>query len=590
MKLPAGRFACRPWAALFFLACAVTCAASFYFSAGKPFTLDEAEMAQRSQMIRDYGPKGPEKLFGEGSGEAIPHPPMYEYSLALVFRLFGENEAAGRGFGAFCYFLAGVCFYFSLRRLVRGEPEAVRAVAFFAGFCLYLVNPLVIQHVMLIDSDAAYSFLFLNVCVCVFLNTEDSAERGLRSRGPLALAFMLLFLSKEGTPILCASGIMAYRLAGRQFKKAAADLAAVAAGAAMAWTAWLLLSHFAGIDPWIFIRQQYGWRYSRIGKLEMLLRVLPRTAEIARWPLLWVSPPFWALLGAFFVKRLADFVRERRTELLDAAWLVALAVWIPYFFIKPSIDMMKYQHPSYPLLMLVLAAGCGRLFRRDVFVEGARRAAPAALVLAAVLTAYHHRLGDYLLDAIHVWSWAPWRTKMIACVAPAALAAAAAPFLPVFRKDRGRAAVALALLFSIFPAEIALAWHQTAPYTTAESWLNYGEKGLRETAAYLAPKLQGSTPTAVRKDVLYYLARDYGITLEKNRRLSFLFREAGKKPAIAALEFEKLDPPSYVTMDLVSMMTNPMLAQYAKRLPLNFVPEKKIGDFTVLRHKGVERV
>src|SRR5207244_1277616 len=76
---------------------------SFYSSIQKPFTLDETDIAIRARMIREAGPRGPEIFFGAGNGEAIPHPPMYDYILALLFRFFGEKETTGRGFGIVCF-------------------------------------------------------------------------------------------------------------------------------------------------------------------------------------------------------------------------------------------------------------------------------------------------------------------------------------------------------------------------------------------------------------------------------------------------------------------------------------------------------
>ncbi|MEI8344951.1 MAG: glycosyltransferase family 39 protein, partial [Candidatus Omnitrophota bacterium] len=173
-------------AAFLGLACLSVSVVSFSGSINKIFTLDETDIAARAHMIVKEGPLGPMRFFG--GGEAYPHPPLCEYAVALVFKCFGESERAARGLGAVCFVLVGLLTLLSARLLLKSAPPGLRLELLFAAGCLYLVNPLTIQHAMVVDADGFFTFLFVNLFVFVFLTFEDSkGRRYLLSRVLLAV-------------------------------------------------------------------------------------------------------------------------------------------------------------------------------------------------------------------------------------------------------------------------------------------------------------------------------------------------------------------------------------------------------------------
>ena len=564
--------------ALFGLLCLGASAFGFYSSAGKSFSLDETDLATRAHMINAAGPRGPELYYGQGNGEAVPHPPMYDYALALVFRLFGETEIAARSFGVFCFILVGILTALSVGEFLKNEDRKQRNLAVFFGVCLYLVNPLLIQHSMLIDADAAFTFLFLNLFAYVYIRFENRSPSPPAGRYLiLAGLFALVCLSKEGTPFLAAAGAAGYRVLGRQWKKMLTEFLFIfVLGAVFAWGAWLLFCHATGIDAMIFLRQQYAFRVSRPGTWEFFMRVLKNIPLILRWPVFWVSPAFFVLLFLCLARNAGEFMKNKKWELCDFYFLTGLAVWVPYFFVKPSVDMMKYQHPVYPLFIAAMAAVFSRVFKK-------KEPPPVFFILlAAAACFYYYKLGDPLLLLMYPEKNTGWFEFLARYGWPMVAAAAAALAYRLFRGKSLWEGIAFASVFFIFPVNIALDIRQTEPYTTAESWLNYGEKGLKETVDHLARRIHGEAPSVLRKDLVYYLQFRRGVSVSKNRNPNYLLRD---QPLPEAVRDYLAQPSEYVVLDRVVITSNPLLKIVGKKIFANYALEKKFGNFSVLRLK-----
>ena len=581
----------RTAVAFFGLICVAVSAASFYFSIAKPFTLDEVEMAIRARMLVKAGPHGPEMFFGKGDGEAVPHPPLYDYSLAAVFRLLGESEPAGRSFGMICFVLVGLLMTLSLKYLLEEESVFLRHAAIFTALGLYAVNPLIIQHSMLIDADAAYSFLFLNLFMYFFIRFEKNRPgEWLRPRLALACFFAILCLSKEGTPFLAASGILVYRFLKGQWKQAAADLfLTVLLGAAIAWSVWLIFCHFTGVDTMIFIKQQYSFRYSKMAQRLLSMDWVKMIRSGINGPVYWMSPAFFILLAACLFRRLRCLWGAAEIELSDVCLLVGLTVWLPYQLIRPSYDMMKYQHPVYPIFIIGIVCGVVALLRpaevrlRQWF-DGKNGALFGVIFLAALLCFYYYSLGDSVRWVSYQADRKLWTHFRNLYWLPIFGLLGVVAAVSIGRKRFLTELFALSCMVLIFSANIALDLQQTAPYTTVESWLNYGQSGLRETADYLSSRISADTPCSLRKDIAYYLKLDHGIDLSNNRNPSYLLRD---QPLHEALRDYQLGiQPVYVVLDPVVMASNARLQAMAQVVFQQHILEKKIGSFMIIRLKN----
>jgi hypothetical protein len=218
-----------------------------------------------------------------------------------------------------------------------------------------------------------------------------------------AAAIALAFLSKEITPLFIFSGVLTYRVIGRQWKKLLEDIVAVfLPGMLLAWGVWWIYCLGTGTDVMAFLKYTLLKKGPRALNAHFLARVMANIERISRWPLYWMSAPFFALLAMTLFRRIVIFCQTRKTRPEDMLWIVATVVWVPYLLVKGSIDMMKYQHPVYPLFLAAIVCGCVAAFRsRADDVAAALRDAwwmvPLIAAGVAALGWYYFHIGDYIL-------------------------------------------------------------------------------------------------------------------------------------------------------------------------------------------------
>lgn len=473
----------------------------------KPFTLDETEIAYRAHYIVEKGPK----TFLDGS-HYMAHPPLYEYTVAGIFKLFGETELPPRLFGLLIFILTGCFFKATLSELLRNEDPTLRLVAGYVGVLLYAVNPLLLQHSLELDADTTGTALFTMMFSYFFIRMEmRDGVRQWPMRVAQALAIALAFLSKEITPVFILAGVFTYRVAGWQWKKLLQDIVAVfLPGLLLAWGAWWIYSAATGTDILVFIKYTWLKKGPRALNAHFLSRVFANLERIVRWPVYWMSTPFFVLLTMAIFRRIFLFVQTRKTRPEDMLWIAAMGVWIPYLLVKGSIDMMKYQHPVYPLFMAVIVCGCAAQFRsRAEDIGAALRDAwwiVPLLALAVVgIVFYYARIGDYILllwDNVYV---PRYKNFLNLYYRPMAIAAGIAVVLWVLGRFKLKEGILAASLLFCVPVNAALNLNQTGEYVTAESWMNYGESGHLETVDYFAAIARPNTIVALREDLEYYI-------------------------------------------------------------------------------------
>jgi 4-amino-4-deoxy-L-arabinose transferase-like glycosyltransferase len=551
---------------------------------GKPFTLDETEIALRAHFILEKGPK----TFLDGT-HYIAHPLLYEYTMAGVFKLFGESEVPARSFGLIIFILTGLLFLLTVRELLRSEDPLLRRAAVFIGMLFYFVNPLLLQHGLELDADTMGTSLFVMAFAYFYIRMEmRDGVRQWPMRVAQALAIAFAFLCKEITPIFIFSGVLIYRTAGRQWKKLLEDTAAVfIGGTLLAWLAWWTYCAFTGTDVMAFLKYTLLKKTSRALNPEFLKRVFAGLEHIIRWPLYWMSAPFFVLLTLTFFRRIIQFFQTGRTRPEDALFVIAWVVWVPYLLVKGSIDMMKYQHPIYPLFMAAILCGCVAAIRpRAEDLAAALRDAWWILPLIAAvilgLTFYYANIGDYLK---FMWDQ-PYNPRfknfLNLYYRPLAVGAGAAVVLWVLGRLKLIEGIVAASLLFVFPVNAALNLNQTAEYTTAESWMNYGESGLKDTVEYLALIVRPGSTVAVRDDILYYLEMRKNIKGLKAPRLRDLLisrnlPELNQYFASGILEVVVVDRISL--LGLTPQNSAPGTTLFSARYYL----DRQIGDFKVYR-------
>jgi hypothetical protein len=595
-----------PGARLTSLLLITAAAAVFFFSASraldKPFSLDETDIALRAHLILTEGPFP--KGFISGRAEALTHPPLYEFVMAGLFKAAGETERAARGLGAIIFLTVCILACLTLRELSRNLTPWVRTVSITALAVTLLVNPLMIQHALLIDADTTGTALCIALFFYIFVRSRHSVGAAyLTSRLLLCLITAAMFLFKEMGPYAVMTGVSVHHLLNRSFKKFVVDLVLIlGGGAALAWTLWSAYATALGMDPGRIFISQGSARYSSVISPAFLRKVLRSLPVIARWPTYWLSAPLLTFLTITLVARLITYLRTWKTETADALWIAGLAVWIPFFLFKPSIDMMKYQFPVYPILLIAAiygaataaapAAGLAGLQNNTtpVFLSTFRgRVLAGLMMLTAVAIFVHYRgLGDYLLFLFQRADRPLWVSFVPRYHTPWITLAAAVLITSALIKKNRLAICLWSLLGIALPIQLALDWNQAkARYTTVESWMNYGEKGLKDSVDHLIR--HGVRPLSIgcwRKDIQYYLERRHGIPASRVIYPDELYRtpetqlpELERFLRSGALEWIVTDPISLLKMSDARMARiNAIIGRY-------YQISSVFGGFTIYRHR-----
>jgi hypothetical protein len=209
---------------------------------------------------------------------------------------------------------------------------------------------------------------------------------------------------------------------------------------------------------------------------------------------------------------------------------------------------------------------------------------PAVAAGAVVVVWHYSGIGDYIL-----WQWdhpeAPRYLHFLNLYyRPLAAAFGAGIVLCVLGRLKWvEAILAVSLLFCA-PVNAALNMNQTAEYTTAESWMNYGEKGMKETVEYISQVVRPGSMVAIRDDILYYLNTRKNIKGLKHQRL----REVVTAKDLGLLEqFMASGVMEIVVMDRVSLLglNEKNSAQGFALFGRYYYLDREIGSFKIYRPK-----
>ncbi|MBN1353986.1 MAG: glycosyltransferase family 39 protein, partial [Candidatus Omnitrophica bacterium] len=471
---------------------------SFRYSIIKPFTLDEIEEARMAQKIPVMGTK---TFHPDGGKEDLGHPLLYSYTNAVFYILFGSSEIALRSYGALFFALSLVVLLLMFREACPGRVF-LRSAMFIGGF-LYALNPLLIQHSMLLNADNNISAFAIICFVYLFFKFEKySGREFIKSRAIIALAIAFNYMCKEVTPTFLMASVIAYRAINRDKKKLVIDALTIVAGMAIFWGIWLLYCHFSNTDILSFIKFTAMKKGKKV-TIHFLLRNFQHVFVLLKWPFYWTGAPFFLVVFIYMLDRLKAFVRKLKLEREDFVLLAGCFMFTPFVFVKASIDMMKYQYPSIPVFIfcitffLLKTAGFPEAHTGNLKNELKRLAFLFFIFLIPASVAYYF-MGDYILAI-----WSPYSKYLggkfyVYYYTPIVLVSIV--MWAAFRKRGFYVTVIWSLLLCVYPINIGLNLNQTKPYTTAEGFLNYGESGLTDTVNYLREHVDTGKLLIARKD------------------------------------------------------------------------------------------
>lgn len=548
----------------------------------KPFSLDEAEESLIGWKMITLGSRA---LMPVGN-LPVSHPLLYSITHSLLQRIFGPGELPLRLYGVFHFLLSGALLLMIIAQVFEKEFFLKKWGMFF-GAALYLLNPLLIQHSVVINADNNILTTAILLFVYFFLRFEKLEGSQFRvSRIKLAILLALCFWSKEMAPIFLIAGVLTYRIFCRAWKRLKLDLFYTAIGGiAIFCLTWWLYCFLTGTDVFGFIK------YTMVGKSRQAFApgYLSSSWKVffsgLRWHIYWVSAPFFICLFFFVIDRSKSLIKKQAPEIIDFIFIVALAIWLPFQAFRPQIDMMKYQYPAYPLLVVVISWLFVKMSGKRIESGGQEIFCTRNLLLFAVISslfAFHYfMIGDYLLAI-----WEPLFKHLNSHFY-------LYYYLPIFavffliligsRKSLLFANLCIACAFFILPINIGLSINQAkAKYNTAEIYLNYGEAGLEETIKYLSAHVKPGSVIAVRQDLEYYLVERYGIKINTNITPDKFF--LGENEDVVKFVLSQA-PIDYLVVDKVSAWR---VYSYTRFVLINkyFSLERRFGDFYIFKKKN----
>jgi len=141
-------------------------------SINKDITAEESDFVNSAKAIEKNGEPRFYRSEQQINELALWHPPMYIYSMALAFKIFGINEIASRSINLiFSLLTALLIFIFSINAFGnRGKIIGLISSAFF------LVNYYVFSSSVMIDIDILSTFFVFGFIFCIFMHYKTDKK------------------------------------------------------------------------------------------------------------------------------------------------------------------------------------------------------------------------------------------------------------------------------------------------------------------------------------------------------------------------------------------------------------------------------
>lgn len=292
---------------------------------------------------------------------ALEHPPLFVWTQAVFFKLFGLSDLIAKLPSALCALGVVLLVYWLARRLLRDTLAAALAMFVMLG------TPYFIKYAGRAMTDVPVTLLF--VCaVCAWSLAEEQPGWYLAAGGFTAMALMARGLIGFALPLTFAAHLIAVRR--RPAWRYLIPALIIALAPLTAWYGYLLVryrDYFVNLHQGWLVREVYGplnppWR-RYTGAVEYL------------WML---AKSYWPWLPVMVAGGVA-IVRERRRPLF------LLLCWIGGVFILCAAArsrVLRYMLPAYPAFAILSAIGLAAWIPRRI-LESAMKWIPPLAVLAA---------------------------------------------------------------------------------------------------------------------------------------------------------------------------------------------------------------
>ncbi len=440
------------------------------------------------------------------------HPPLYIYSLAAWFRLWGFGEVQARLFGLLCLFLHGWIVLCGIRLLFGKEAESRIAPWFWI---LFLLNPYALQGAAVLDIDTAvYGPLLVGLLAAALrIQWSDGRPRQdsvrLSELGLLALLTALAFWAKLTTVLSAVPAVLAL-LAGRLgWRKALlSGGGAMASGAALFLASYFFYGWATGQDvlyTFRFTAMSLTTRSSAGMGWQWLAAHARTLLDMTVWQVQWSGLLPWAVAVALaLVLAYRGWLRGER-RMRDAGVVLLWALFVSGFYcaLLPTYGRapFKYIFVCWGVVACCTAAIAAEAWDRLSRLAGLRLAwigLPGVLLFAAGFVVS----GKWLRDRM-ILEGTMTRADLLALVLPAAAALVGLAFRS--RATGGALFCWAALAHAGLMLGLALAMAR-APYPTT---YDYGQQGFDETVCFIRQHTQPGDAILSMKDVGFRADRRY---------------------------------------------------------------------------------
>ncbi len=393
-------------------------------------------------MLFNRGYASPEELI-----TFSPH--GYPLLLAAACRIAGEAAADAMRWIGILSWLASIFF-------------VVRYTGRMWGGMILCCMPAVCQAAVLIDIDET---VLVPACLFLWYSSICLVRKDDWQRTCLAAFAMCMALwCRLTTPfIICFVMLALYR----RWRMAVA----YAAGVVLFIASWKVYCMATGVNfagPFQYLASSF-FDTTAGSRGASLSRIVQSSVYVCLWG---VNPMLCLLFLQDGRRRLRRWLKTRKVDELDSAWLCGAAILCGYMVIGGSLfGFPKYQCPAFPFMAISIASLMGS------GVDARSRAASLAWCVVCSLFAAAFMFGDPLLmvrDAMRSPEAASFGPRWIFGAVSAVIAylfAAVAAALPVCRRIGWR----MAFLVSAIVFNMAFAYRQTAGrYSTGYI---YGERG-----------------------------------------------------------------------------------------------------------------
>lgn len=503
--------------ALFFFTVSITS-----FNIHKPLNLDETDFANAAHEL-----KNDPAFFSKTPELGLWHPPMYIYMLSSVFKVLGETTVTARALGFIFYMLTFVFILLISKELFK--PEERRIVSLIAGG-LYLINPVLTQFSLLIDIDGGLLTLLMTI-FCYFFIRFSKGEIDMKRLVILGIIFGIAMLAKFTTPPLIIPVIFLFYALNREYKKAFLNSFLIFfIGMIFFWTIWYLYCKMFDVQLLFPFKYTFGSKLGQ-GGLALTQQKIASIAISLKFLFYWVTPGF--AIAMFFVTadRIRAIIKNRAVERIDFLMILGVLVFLFYFYYFPRISMMKYQCVFYPYFIIIIA---GFLYK---VVIKSREINKIEIIIISAAAAGAFAFYLTLFPDMVLWSIYGKETILgpLKNHHSIVLTLYLAPFLILplifrfFLKKRSfYYGTVVTFFLLIVVIQMTQDIKQTADYTTANSWNNYGERGQAEAIDYLNKRLPAKGYSILRKDIAYYAIKIRGGSPTREYIYNSIFRQPKK--------------------------------------------------------------